>query len=68
MKWTNKALAAYKAAGEELRTLGYHPLREIQDKDCGTVLTFWTTGNDTVIQQTWNSDNGDVVIWEQRKR
>lgn len=73
MKWTQLAIDNYKAEGERLKTLGYRAMREIKDKDCGTVFTLWTgryqNGSSAeelhvVIQQTW-IDTGDVVLYRQ---
>lgn len=62
MRWTTESLAAYKAAGEEMKQRGYRAMREVKDPDCQTVLTFWGSAEGTVIQQTW-TQLGDVVFW-----
>jgi hypothetical protein len=67
-KWSKIALDAYKQVGEEMRTLGFRPLRSLPDPDCQTELTFWVGpfGKDaqlrTIITQSW-IDTGDTCFY-----
>lgn len=49
LKWTRDSIAAYKSAEEDLRGRGYRAMREIQDLDCSTVLTFWAGSGPTYV-------------------
>lgn len=61
-KWSDMALDAYKDTGQQLKAVGYRPLREIKDPDGNSVLTFWAGADGAVIQQTW-TDTGDVQLY-----
>lgn len=62
LKWTKFGLDAYKKTGDQMRALGFKPLRDIQDADSQSALTFWSGLDGCVIQQTW-TDTGDVVLY-----
>ena len=61
-KWSGFGLDAYKKTGEQMKALGFRALRELDDQDCQSVLTFWSGLNGSIIQQTW-VDTGDVVLY-----
>ena len=58
--WRKEALDCYKASGDRMREQGAKPIREVNDKDNNTVLTFWATPNGLAITQVFR-DTGDVV-------
>jgi len=65
IKWSTLAIIAHAKTGEQMKALGFRPLREVKDPDCQTVLTFWagrTVATGCVIQQTW-TDTGDIVLY-----
>lgn len=63
-KWTKLAIDSYKKTGDDLKALGFKAIREIQDRDSCSVLTFWAGLDGTMIQQTW-TDTGAVVLYRQ---
>lgn len=64
LRWNDKSITAYKSAGDELRESGCKALRELTDKDCGSVLTFWATPKGCLIMQTF-VDTGDVSFFRE---
>lgn len=58
-KRTQMGLDGYRESGEAMRKLGYRAIREVQDHDGNSCLTFWGIAGDVVITQAfW--DTGDV--------
>jgi len=62
LKWSSFGLKGYKETGEKLKALGYKAIRDIQDVEVRTALTFWSSPDGTIIQQTW-ADTGDICLY-----